>query len=403
MAQFFDDKEEVIEIELTEWGKYLYSIGKLKPVYFSFSDDEILYDGTYGGLASEEQKEIVDRVMEDTPYLKPHVRFKEAKSYYQEYDSASDVDATVFQDPLDSSTRVDTIIESKVELIKQKAGRYSQSTKELERLIRSRLGTVRTTTQDYPAFDVTFLRSKISSSSNSMATDFGYLKIPQIDVNLQNIITIVPSGSEFVSKVSDGLEASFLTNIYTNFEESDVFQDGSRIVIETNFLAIDVSQNGAEYKNKNFNVQVFERVQDSGSFSLKPLKLNAQMDRVDQNGFLIPVDPIEMQIEGNMRDNTIISANGVVSAGSNPPESYDYISNYFSIQIDREIPNEVLCSLAKRITKVGGNIRLDYDVECSDSLLRFRDNSLVRNVVSEGVEVVQAACDEEQGGAGCHN
>lgn len=403
MAQFFDDKEEVIEIELTEWGKYLYSIGKLKPVYFSFSDDEILYDGTYGGLASEEQKEIVDRVMEDTPYLKPHVRFKEAKSYYQEYDSASDVDATVFQDPLDSSTRVDTIIESKVELIKQKAGRYSQSTKELERLVRSRLGTVRTTTQDYPAFDVTFLKSKISSSSNSMATDFGYLKIPQIDVNLQNIITIVPSGSEFVSKVSDGLEASFLTDIYTNVEESDVFQDGSKIVMETNFLAIDVSQNGAEYKNKNFNVQVFERVQDSGSFVLKPLKLNAQMDRVDQNGFLIPVDPIEMQIDGNIQDNTIISANGVVSAGSNPPESYDYISNYFAIQIDREIPNEVLCSLAKRITKVGGNIRLDYDVECSDSLLRFRDNSLVRNVVSEGVEVVQAACDEEQGGAGCHN
>jgi len=236
-----------------------------------------------------------------------------------------------------------------------------------------------------------------------MATDFGYLKIPQIDVNLQNIITIVPSGSDFVSKVSDGLESSFLTDIYTNVEESDVFQDGSKIVMETNFLAIDVFQNGAEYKNKNFNVQVFERVQDSGSFTLKPLKLDTQIDNIDENGFLIPVDPIQIQVDGNNQDNTVISANGIVAANSNPPESYDYISNYFSIQIDREIPNEVLCSLAKRITKIGGNIRLDYDIECTDNLLTFRDNSLVRNVVSEGVEVVQAACDEEQGGIGCHN
>jgi hypothetical protein len=400
MAQFFDDKEEVIDIELTEWGKYLYSIGKFKPTYYAFSDDEVLYDSAYAGVSSEEQKEIVDRITDSTPYLKPHVRFKEAKTYYQEYDSASEPDATVFQNPLDSAARVDTLLESKIELIKQKAGRYSQSTKELERLILSKVGTVRTTTQDYPAFDVTFLQSRISSSSNSLATDFGYLKIPQINVNLQNIITVVPPNTEFISRVTDGNIASFQADFYTNVNESDVFPDGSKIVMETNFLAIDVFQNGAEYKNQNFNVQVFERVQESGSFVLKPLKLEPQTNGVDENGFLIPVSPLELsELEINASARESLN-DGIVNAGSSDG---DYISNYFSIQIDREIPNEVLCSLAKRITKLGGNIRLDYDVECSDSLLTFRNGSLVRNVVSEGVEVVQAACDEEQGGTGCHN
>ncbi len=43
---FFNKKEEVIEIELTQYGKYLLSKGKFRPVFYAFSDDEILYDRT---------------------------------------------------------------------------------------------------------------------------------------------------------------------------------------------------------------------------------------------------------------------------------------------------------------------------------------------------------------------
>jgi hypothetical protein len=117
MAQFFDDKQEVIDIELTEWGKYLYSIGKFKPAYYAFSDDEILYDGSYGGMNTEEQKDIVDRILDNTIYLKPHVRLEEAKSYLSEYDTATEYNADVFLEPLDSMTEVDTKIENKIQLL----------------------------------------------------------------------------------------------------------------------------------------------------------------------------------------------------------------------------------------------------------------------------------------------
>ena len=37
---FFNKKEEVYHIELTPYGRYLLSIGKLKPHHYRFFDDE---------------------------------------------------------------------------------------------------------------------------------------------------------------------------------------------------------------------------------------------------------------------------------------------------------------------------------------------------------------------------
>ena len=47
---FLDKKEQVLDIQLTQYGKYLLSKGKLKPVYYSFFDDDVLYDSTYAGI-----------------------------------------------------------------------------------------------------------------------------------------------------------------------------------------------------------------------------------------------------------------------------------------------------------------------------------------------------------------
>ena len=51
---FFNKKEEVFDIELTSYGKYLFSKGKFKPAYYAFSDDEIIYDPSYSSSGSVE-------------------------------------------------------------------------------------------------------------------------------------------------------------------------------------------------------------------------------------------------------------------------------------------------------------------------------------------------------------
>ena len=66
---FMNKKEEVLDIQLTPHGRFLLSLGKLKPVYYSFHDSNILYDGRYAGL-SQLTKEIEDRIQHNTPQSK---------------------------------------------------------------------------------------------------------------------------------------------------------------------------------------------------------------------------------------------------------------------------------------------------------------------------------------------
>lgn len=63
--EFFNKKEEVLEVTLTQKGKELFATGKFKPFYYSFFDSDIIYDNG----SSEEQNEIVSRI-KTTPTLK---------------------------------------------------------------------------------------------------------------------------------------------------------------------------------------------------------------------------------------------------------------------------------------------------------------------------------------------
>ena len=79
MPVFFDDKEEVLSIDFTQYGKYLLSRGKLKPTYYSFFDDDILYDSQYAGF-SEDQKRTEKRIQHKTPRFKTQYSFTHVDS-----------------------------------------------------------------------------------------------------------------------------------------------------------------------------------------------------------------------------------------------------------------------------------------------------------------------------------
>lgn len=63
--EFFNKKEEVLEVILTYKGKELFAQGKFKPMYYSFHDKEITYDNN----SYEEQNLIIERI-KNTPLLK---------------------------------------------------------------------------------------------------------------------------------------------------------------------------------------------------------------------------------------------------------------------------------------------------------------------------------------------
>ena len=70
---FFNKKTEVMQIEMTPYGRYLYSIGKFKPHSYEFVDDDIVYK--ING-STETQEAASPRILEQTPKLKPNRSFQ---------------------------------------------------------------------------------------------------------------------------------------------------------------------------------------------------------------------------------------------------------------------------------------------------------------------------------------
>ena len=66
---FFNKKEEVLDIKLTQYGKHLLSKGSFRPQYYCFFDDDILYDASKAGI-SESQNASEERILNNTPKLK---------------------------------------------------------------------------------------------------------------------------------------------------------------------------------------------------------------------------------------------------------------------------------------------------------------------------------------------
>ena len=61
---FADQIEEVLDIELTQYGKNLLTRGRFKPAFYAFFDDDIIYDSTYAGF-TEIQNETEKRIQND--------------------------------------------------------------------------------------------------------------------------------------------------------------------------------------------------------------------------------------------------------------------------------------------------------------------------------------------------
>jgi hypothetical protein len=65
MADFLDQKEEVLKIELTKHGRKLLGLGIFNPEYYSFFDDSIIYDTNYIST-QEEQNTSQDRILDNS-------------------------------------------------------------------------------------------------------------------------------------------------------------------------------------------------------------------------------------------------------------------------------------------------------------------------------------------------
>ena len=201
----FNPKEDVIEIQLTQFGKYLLTTGRFKPEFYAFFDDDILYDSRYAQFVSESQNDVQTRIEEET--IRSRLQY-------------------VFNG-------VETNLDKKI-----------QSTPDRFSLQKS-LGTSETDNNKAPYWNINFIRGEIVSSSYFTTGSFATASIPQLNIEIDYKLFIKEFGK---NNNGDDEPVSFIPNSYL---------DGTYIKIVNKDVFLDVQEMNSNLSKETFLIEGF--------------------------------------------------------------------------------------------------------------------------------------------------
>ena len=293
-----------MQIEMTPYGRYLYSIGKFKPHSYEFVDNDILYKSG----SSEDQESIHNRIINETPKLKINRAFQDEAPQLQAPSRISDM------------------------RVMQK--RMTQRQNGVQALGRSSYSS-----DNMPSFQVTMLRGQISSSANTYETNqvydgsfaddtSGSVHIPQIDIDFN-------------------IEASLRNELQIPNENTSVggaltsqtYDDGNYVSIFYEIPIIHLKEFNSFYEKENFEIEVFL----SGSNGvLTPLK-NEKEESLIVNDLLVSPKEQVMSLE---------------------ERTSDFVQYFFDIEVDKEIDPIDLCKAVENLEI--NNQFLDEELICLD-------------------------------------
>ena len=321
---FFDKKEEVMDIQMTSYGKELLSKGKFKPVYYAFFDEGIIYDGARAGL-TETQNNIQYRIKNETPFMK---------------------DTKDFLSPEE--------IVKRGELVPNELDAREIPLFDFDSTYENQLGASSNNITNVPAWKISALQSSFASSLPylSGSSTSRRLQIPQINVDQDSI-----RYTSFVAK--DGID---LTNMKKCEREglldigSNIFEDGTELKVTDGAIFLKVREENSLSLMDNFEIELFEVNEISGSFPgsgktkvLKPLKFFKFKPQIENGIMMNDGYSFENVQNLNKIDDT-------------------FASNYLEILIDDEIGQETLCRLDKDMKRTNLFIKnlVDCDVKTDD-------------------------------------
>ena len=272
--EFFNRKEEVLDVELTQYGKYLLSVGKFKPSFYAFFDDDIIYDTQYQGAPPNADGTSVPLIYRGPQELSKGINFKYVSRFKNDY--------------------------------------YGVSLP---------LGTSDLNSEYAPSWQINFMQSKLKSSSAHLGGDgdekYGIKKIPQLEIQVTFETSVGSNAHSDISKnvVSEATPGSKLAG--TN---NEIFANGNFVKIEEDYILLDIQELNGIFGTDNFEIEVFEEILPIGV--VKEKKYLRQLNFLTEESPLLyeSVDDIEFQ-DGQASSNL---STGMV----------DY---YFEVSVDDEI------------------------------------------------------------------
>lgn len=249
---FFNKKEEVLDLELTAYGKYLLSQGQMDPVFYAFFDDDILYDLNAAGV-EENQNDTERRIKYNTPSLKTQPNRTGAETRTNEF--------------LLNITQSwgTTIADNSVSFVDSFNSAPSPFEAQSTEAYISPLGTSDIKTKYAPAWQINMLHSQISSSldystSNLTASNPGLnsgfvQNIPQIDITLDyKTFFSTDEEREFLGQSAD--PTTGVSPEYTKVA-GPINLDNIFLFVEESYLLIDVQEINGVFGKENFDVAVY--------------------------------------------------------------------------------------------------------------------------------------------------
>ena len=323
MAKFIDKKNKVYDFQITPYGTYLLSIGRFKPKYYAFFDDNMIYDSKYTGITNESQNSIHNRIKNETPYLGTQTIFEDIEvgrgiwegdatnTYFQ-----SDVLPTM-QMPREDIFRIEGMIGD---------------------------AWLEGNTQEIPAWKVVTLGGDIKSSSASDTVN--NVMIPQVNIEASYTKKIRPSEA-----IADLVNSEIFAGLYT----TDPFSDGNVVTLEVDDLSVYVEETNTALLTENFDIEVFEVLKEkspaTGNDTLRRLYFEKDFERID----------------GGMLNEEAYNRNFNLSYTT---QSVDY---YFDIQVDQEVDHQQACKAAELFNKDSYYIDLDFDCHTQEEEMAYND------------------------------
>ena len=318
MVEFFNKKEEMLEIQLTEYGKHSLSLGQLKPAYYAFFDDDILYNTEYAVTASdgtritEVQRNIDRRIRYETPNLKVVPTRTGAETRVKRFIQA--VSGALTSDNSDPAEETEAF--------------QQQYFTEKISFAAYRIGTGDMTTDKTAAWSIKALKNTIDSveeyiitnPSSSFATiDNGVItRIPQLNIDI-DYQTFFQEGTFSEYAISDYLDPAGTSEIYLSLHED--------------YLVLDIGEENTVNQKENFEVEVFYEASTTSSVTGQP-----GPNTLEQMSFV------------SNTSNTMAVPKPLVNGTGD-------VEYYFNLYLDDEIPLEIIeeAGITDRSLRVNAN------------------------------------------------
>tara|TARA_R110002167_G_scaffold42738_1_gene129672 strand:- start:4168 stop:5208 length:1041 start_codon:yes stop_codon:yes gene_type:complete len=307
-VSYLDPKERVIDLQLTSYGKYLLSTGKLNPAYYAFFDEDIIYDASYAGVDTEEQSAIEPRIQENTP------RFSSQTVY-----SGRELEIFNGNPNIVNDLIIGSELEDK-EKIEQGLVKVQDGPEGVE-VLQQPIGKTNPYYPYAPAWNVSFLKAPLSSSANyqviSASTGEIYKNIPQLNTSMRyTIFKNSPTATENIPDISlNGYEQEM--GAPKSQEIAVTFEDGASISFKKDALILRIEESNTFFEKDNFEIECFE------------------IETINNKEHLIPLN--------FHRDSAFANVN------NNNQANYENgtIEQYFNFDVDQEIPESEICHLIK--------------------------------------------------------